>query len=193
MSSPRAWGCFGRIVRYSIGSAVFPTCVGVFRYQKRAALLSGRLPHVRGGVSKMRFVGKGVKLSSPRAWGCFEIDTADDITASVFPTCVGVFPAGPGRSAPAGRLPHVRGGVSVVESRKRILDPSSPRAWGCFRHDGHCHEAPSVFPTCVGVFPVLGQVVWVLQCLPHVRGGVSTRLISSPDSCMSSPRAWGCF
>ena len=51
----------------------------------------------------------------------------------------------------------------------------------------------SVFPTCVGVFPIT-----VLPCklgngLPHVRGGVSIRQGLNGKGAKSSPRAWGCF
>ena len=58
-------------------------------------------------------------------------------------------------------------------SRHVTLRTSSPRAWGCFRGKTLGVSMNSVFPTCVGVFPIRSFFV----------------LLSSE----SSPRAWGCF
>ena len=67
----------------------------------------------------------------------------------------------------------MRGGVSNDVPYVSPSNQSSPRAWGCFRSIGLCRGKTSVFPTCVGVFPItvtsLSQTMW------------------------SSPRAWGCF
>ena len=112
-------------------------------------------------------------MSSPRAWGCFQKHLVLGSSIPVFPSCVGVFPRPAAGSVFAWRLPHVRGGVSVVESRKRILDPSSPRAWGCFLGVRRRAGLGSVFPTCVGVFLFRRRGGSKPLCLPHVRGGVS--------------------
>ena len=53
------------------GLSVFPTCVGVFLNEDFLVILSGGLPHVRGGVSESFFKICIFRLSSPRAWGCF--------------------------------------------------------------------------------------------------------------------------
>ena len=50
-----------------------------------------------------------------------------------------------------------------------------------------------VFPTCVGVFPVVKGAVFDFSGLPHVRGGVSDPTDSGGPTKWSSPRAWGCF
>ena len=90
-------------------------------------------------------------------------------------------------------LPHVRGGVSYQRALAVNCAASSPRAWGCFHtlfFVGCLHD---VFPTCVGVFPELGQLTRGFVRLPHVRGGVSDWLGHCETGKESSPRAWGCF
>ena len=112
---------------------------------------------------------------------------------SVFPTCVGVFPKESFICSHVPRLPHVRGGVSVARLRRLKASQSSPRAWGCFSRTRPCPECLPVFPTCVGVF--LGKVPWGTSSkgLPHVRGGVSAKIMTGQVTIVSSPRAWGCF
>ena len=70
LSSPRPWGCFhpGQRRRRVVG--VFPTPVGVFPTDSGHANPSGRLPHARGGVSKMTIGRPAYSVSSPRQWGC---------------------------------------------------------------------------------------------------------------------------
>ena len=51
-SSPCAWGCFLRPGRTAVSHAVFPMCVGVFPLGWDSETVCGRLPHVRGGVSR---------------------------------------------------------------------------------------------------------------------------------------------
>ena len=70
-SSPRAWGCFLGDVYEAYRAEVFPTCVGVFLSSLKRPRYSGRLPHVRGGVSNSPGQLKPPYPSSPRAWGCF--------------------------------------------------------------------------------------------------------------------------
>ena len=53
--------------------------------------------------------------------------------------------------------------------------------------------ANSVFPTCVGVFPLPEELPARPLRLPHVRGGVSVRTRIDQKRQESSPRAWGCF
>ena len=193
VSSPRAWGCFCLSARQERGYAVFPTCVGVFLWHRLAAVASLSLPHVRGGVSLMTRKKYRWTRSSPRAWGCFFLEGFPQKRFSVFPTCVGVFPAPTGRDAPSGSLPHVRGGVSMLLDGKGAMVGSSPRAWGCF-HKGRLLSDPlTVFPTCVGVFPSSAAAKRYSSGLPHVRGGVSPALRRVFQRRLSSPRAWGCF
>ena len=92
-SSPRAWGCFQGKWKQIALMDVFPTCVGVFLAACSARFASSCLPHVRGGVSSSCSFTRFRIMSSPRAWGCFYVDTLDRRDLEVFPTCVGVFPS----------------------------------------------------------------------------------------------------
>ena len=90
-------------------------------------------------------------------------------------------------------LPHVRGGVSKMIAGTHTFLVSSPRAWGCFSVSSESLFNDEVFPTCVGVFLAYHYDMLLHNCLPHVRGGVSTTLTHWRCICQSSPRAWGCF
>ncbi|STV09388.1 Domain of uncharacterised function (DUF2825) [Klebsiella pneumoniae] len=50
-ASPRTWGCFHTSLRRGRTQYVFPTHVGVFLRRLIAVMISGSLPHARGGVS----------------------------------------------------------------------------------------------------------------------------------------------
>ena len=172
---------------------VFPTCVGVFRTYQETGIGPIRLPHVRGGVSRIVNRGAIEDVSSPRAWGCFVTYQETGIGPIVFPTCVGVFLTAIIAITHFIRLPHVRGGVSRTACHRYVVAWSSPRAWGCFfrlRSEKHRQD---VFPTCVGVFPPTQKDGQGLFCLPHVRGGVSRIINRGSIEDVSSPRAWGCF
>ena len=132
-------------------------------------------------------------MSSPRAWGCFWVDSGWTEQVDVFPTCVGVFLYIYIFPPPPDRLPHVRGGVSWSHGDFAHSTASSPRAWGCFSILGHTVNIFFVFPTCVGVFLSRPTILWRSNSLPHVRGGVSSPRRSLTALAMSSPRAWGCF
>ena len=112
-SSPRLWGCFFLTLVYHIYNLVFPTPVGVFPDDGLVALVKDGLPHACGGVSiKKRKAGR-LKRSSPRLWGCFQINQCPLTCRQVFPTPVGVFPNTPPDTKLAFCLPHACGGVSV--------------------------------------------------------------------------------
>ncbi len=106
---------------------------------------------------------------------------------------MGVFPHGDRAPLRYSRLPHVRGGVSVLYRIKDARTGSSPRAWGCFFRQWTCFRRLLVFPTCVGVFLASDDQINCNLSLPHVRGGVSYRPERPSSSAPSSPRAWGCF
>ena len=173
MSSPRAWGCFPGASAGGSRDMVFPTCVGVFLELRKKLIFILCLPHVRGGVSNIVVFYAGDKVSSPRAWGCFQ--TKQNINIQYV------------------SLPHVRGGVSFYSETIAEMAWSSPRAWGCFSPLRYPCQRPLVFPTCVGVFLSANQKSSRTLCLPHVRGGVSFNKSKRKKNMMSSPRAWGCF
>ena len=153
--------------------SVFPTHVGVFPAQERGSAGPRRLPHARGGVSR--------------------VESSSASTPAVFPTHVGVFPSRSIPSPPPLSLPHARGGVSGLTNSCPRIALSSPRTWGCFSGSGSwwCHAR--VFPTHVGVFPFLEKVPKIRKSLPHARGGVSAKLADIAKQRESSPRTWGCF
>ena len=152
-SSPRAWGCFLPAQREVSLDEVFPTCVGVFPPSPYSLKRRFCLPHVRGGVSFRLALADQDVQSSPRAWGCFRLFHLLLTLFLVFPTCVGVFLLFRCCREISVRLPHVRGGVSVLLRRDTPQPGSSPRAWGCF------------------LIAAIGRRA--APGLPHVRGGVS--------------------
>ncbi len=132
-------------------------------------------------------------VSSPHAWGCFYLQCNHRPANRVFPTRVGVFPC---RSAPrsrASRLPHTRGGVSVISALFQRRPPSSPHAWGvspvvvvlgnvlessphawgCFYRAESQPDGIIVFPTRVGCFSCMVRILQSHHVFP-TRGGVST-------------------
>ena len=90
-------------------------------------------------------------------------------------------------------LPHARGGVSQQTTRLDASVESSPRPWGCFCQHKSYRKYILVFPTPVGVFPVLKDWHFARDCLPHARGGVSRLYHPGYRYLASSPRPWGCF
>ena len=192
-SSPRTWGCFLLRAWKPLAICVFPTYVGVFLQRHGARPDRGRLPHVRGGVSKWGDRPLTPESSSPRTWGCFLHRDAAGAYREVFPTYVGVFPCSSGRPCRCHRLPHVRGGVSTVKILRTWEGMSSPRTWGCFLRGGNPLVDGNVFPTYVGVFLTFTVPVLLRYCLPHVRGGVSLLDLVLRSHSQSSPRTWGCF
>ena len=155
------------------GLKVFPTLVGVFPIWLFQFTCRFCLPHARGGVSGRPLTEIDWDESSPRSWGCFSLQGQDLSLILVFPTLVGVFlSAGRPLSTFLG-LPHARGGVSRQPRQAHVTGLSSPRSWGCFYMIGMSVPPKMVFPTLVGVFPILeAQVIFEIE---------------------SSPRSWGCF
>ena len=131
--------------------------VGVFPIHFRDIKAVDGLPHARGGVSADKSFKIVCTSSSPCTWGCFYGKILHWIGRNVFPMHVGVFPMQLYLSMPERRLPHARGGVSMLRGLNFLC--------------------AKVFPMHVGVF--LQQVVCVpfICSLPHARGGVSNRLM----------------
>ena len=154
-SSPRLWGCFLR--GFFISTS--PT----------------RLPHACGGVSTGKGMGMKACESSPRLWGCFYAPISLDTSKPVFPTPVGVFPWAATRTTAATSLPHACGGVSWERWVRVRPHGSSPRLWGCFVFPPAHIGQHRVFPTPVGVFPFAPLPFGLIPCLPHARGGVSSK------------------
>ena len=167
--------------------------VGVFPNSCRHCTVHRRLPHARGGVSIEYTDAEIAVRSSPCTWGCFLLQNLDKMTGGVFPMHVGVFPFPISDYNCYWSLPHARGGVSggILFHGEKL--GSSPCTWGCFSWHQSEHQAGGVFPMHVGVFPSLSSVKFRYTCLPHARGGVSSRSGSRSDGKGSSPCTWGCF
>ena len=193
LSSPRPWGCFRCWMRFADPLVVFPTPVGVFLHRPSASMPSFCLPHARGGVSDFPSAMCVHIWSSPRPWGCFFGRRPWPHRSFVFPTPVGVFPTLQPWMLRFLGLPHARGGVSGLVKIEVGDVWSSPRPWGCFRRPGLGLPWPAVFPTPVGVFLAVWDVLVVAQGLPHARGGVSCHGHLCSGFAKSSPRPWGCF
>ena len=156
-------------------------------------MLGSGLPHARGGVSFGLLWRNRFLLSSPRTWGCFQMRGPFWTARAVFPTHVGVFPFGYQNRYDEYSLPHARGGVSFGLYQTKSSPRSSPRTWGCFQRGAPGPSLAEVFPTHVGVFPLLFCLYIVFISLPHARGGVSCRKLFCLAELLSSPRTWGCF
>ena len=192
-SSPRPWGCFYPKCRGCVEGAVFPTPVGVFPPLDAMWRVTVRLPHARGGVSRVRSFNRILHSSSPRPWGCFYWEFERFTSWEVFPTPVGVFLNQELYALVERGLPHARGGVSLTGSIEGGQEWSSPRPWGCFWPYRCSPRSSPVFPTPVGVFPRRKRESCIGVCLPHARGGVSYPMSDSKLVGKSSPRPWGCF
>ena len=92
--------------------AVFPTPVGVFPKRPCPPSPLRCLPHARGGVSTRRVSTAARRRSSPRQWGCFQLNGTCDRVILVFPTPVGVFLRPAFWTHRQDSLPCARGGVS---------------------------------------------------------------------------------
>src|SRR5690606_41548704 len=91
------------------------------------------------------------------------------------------------------RIPHGRGGVSLLHSRGAPCATSSPRTWRCFtRHSRACQRG-WVFSTHVEVFLKNPRATRGERGLLHARGGVSGELRLPVVSGGSSPRTGRCF
>ncbi len=131
--------------------------------------------------------------SSPRPWGCFQVEITKIALDLVFPTPVGVFPIGVQLNLIKRCLPHARGGVSLKVLFAEYVLRSSPRPWGCFRLRADWQYQLGVFPTPVGVFLRQLRQQSGDEGLPHARGGVSRHGGTGVIRLASSPRPWGCF
>ena len=116
--------------------------------------------------------------SSPRTWRCFPKARPRHGRGIVFSTYVEVFPSDFAYSLPCSGLLHVRGGVSYLMGSPLQAGTSSPRTWRCFHGTNAGDNGGWVFSTYVEVFPIRTFAIWSARGLLHVRGGVSSLLLS---------------
>ena len=88
--------------------------MGVFLDTAAFGVKGCSLPHARGDVSTLSMYAVDAVASSPRTWGCFCRHIVLYPLVSVFPTHVGVFLVREETPQGSPRLPHARGGVSLI-------------------------------------------------------------------------------
>ena len=88
-------------------------------------------PRVRGDVPFEETLDRFDGLFSPRARGCSDQASQDELKVQVFPACAGMFLAltAPGPSPHC--FPRVRGDVPARGRASDAADKFSPRARGC--------------------------------------------------------------
>ena len=132
-SSPHAWGIRKTALPMPSRHAVHPHMRG--EYMRWAAAIM-----VTGG-------------SSPHAWGIPVWPLAARGAFRFIPTCVGnTFCANVGRQNGAVH-PHMRGEYYVVSVQNRLLNGSSPHAWGIRCPSHQARPCCRFIPTCVGNTP----------------------------------------
>ena len=133
--SPRRWGCFCLGLSHHTQDHVFPTQVGMFLTTGGKTIGFLCFPHAGGDVSAI-----------------YDAVTKDD---EVFPTQVGMFlPVSLALKVKFG-FPHAGGDVSILSKLFPVAVPFSPRRWGCFSTLEQYALPVLVFPTQVGMFPLI--------------------------------------
>ena len=117
--SPHAWGwTCQRVIRWHTGR-VFPTRVGMDRFNTERKCRWSRIPHTRGDGPILRNAFAIPVLYSPHAWGWTADDEYGEQIIYVFPTRVGMDRL---RAAPhwtSRSIPHTRG--DGPNRRNRVL------------------------------------------------------------------------
>ena len=190
--SPRPWGCSVGQNPWRIRSSVFPTPVGMFRFQGLPCCDSTSFPHARGDVPGKLETPPGTREFSPRPWGCSEIPAPFARQAAVFPTPVGMFRSRSPMPPPKNSFPHARGDVPVELVVLHFAQWFSPRPWGCSGVPNFRLMVSYVFPTPVGMFRQGSFFGAEGFRFPHARGDVPRNMYYASDDFEFSPRPWGC-
>ena len=190
-SSPRAWGTREIVFSKYFKGRFIPTCMG------NAPVLSGGSrhtpvhPHVHGerlSSVKTIVIYTG---SSPRAWGTRSCSGSIRCRCRFIPTCMGnatcnecIFCCSPVH-------PHVHGERSTTNLFSRVVNGSSPRAWGTLITSKLINTIGRFIPTCMGnAFPI--YFISIMNTVhPHVHGERFSWSADRGTPSGSSPRAWG--
>ena len=151
-----------------------------------------RFPHRRGGVPCSAIRVAVLSPVFPTGVGVYRMSSAFGRWRSVFPTGVGVYRIARLYGNTASRFPHRRGGVPNMPTGRTRCTWFSPQAWGCTEYADWPDPVYVVFPTGVGVYRSLANMLRSRCRFPHRRGGVpdGTRIVWLPRT--FSPQAWGC-
>ena len=190
-TSPRAWG-EGRLrSKEHTLSRNIPTGVG-----RSASGAAGRRqtpehPHGRGEKAQFGERERGVRGTSPRAWGEGEIERRFHVSSRNIPTGVGrrALPGAQTRST--AEHPHGRGEKHGDDGGFDRGAGTSPRAWGEGRVVRALFQGRRNIPTGVGRRPgtISGRSARTEH--PHGRGEKASAARPSISRSGTSPRAWG--
>ncbi len=190
-SSPRPWGWSADQLDQLPLRLVFPTPVGVVRFELGIGPQRQRLPHTRGGGPPRGTRMTSVMTSSPRPWGWSAAGEGADPRGAVFPTPVGVVRRHSRCRTRLVSLPHARGGGPRHPLGHSSWRTSSPRPWGWSAAGEARGAGGEVFPTPVGVVRTTSRPRSPRPCLPHARGGGPGSAGGPLPPRASSPRPWG--
>ena len=129
--SPPAWGCSVPKHPASCERELFPTRVGMFRWNQTLEYRPCSFPHPRGDVPESHpFPVSGLGFSPP-AWGCSAVGGGAGGEGDLFPTRVGMFRGAPESPFATDPFPHPRGDVPLSDVPAVVSPSFSPPAWGC--------------------------------------------------------------
>ncbi len=211
MYSPHAWGWSVARICKKIKNLVFPTRVGMVRYNLLAILPPARIPHTRGDGPSFQSFKNIFDTYSPHAWGWSVVSSLKEIATHVFPTRVGMVRQHERPKRSKYRIPHTRGDGPQQHQQTASATQYSPHAWGWSGLTPAYNQAAVVFPTRVGMVrrrlsrfaseasiphtrgdgPGMVASLSRLIGIPHTRGdGPGTYLTLTKNS-WYSPHAWG--
>ena len=189
--SPREWGWTARLVVGHRGASVFPTRVGMDRFEDNAITLRAGVPHASGDGPRLARYAVPLKGCSPREWGWTDEETRSERREVVFPTRVGMDRS----SAPIFRasysVPHASGDGPVGGYLVRFSGSCSPREWGWTGHDRRSKQNDLVFPTRVGMDRMATQIICDACGVPHASGDGPVKRLGLETQVRCSPREWG--
>src|ERR1035438_7402945 len=189
--SPPAWGWSELSMAWRYSRGVFPTRVGMVRFDSNEKAPDACIPHPRGdGPLSHRHGGKN-KWYSPPAWGWSDFSPSASLCALVFPTRVGMVLHRPGRWRVRACIPHPRGDGPLTTIRVRARVEYSPPAWGWSGHRLGSACLSRVFPTRVGMVRQPSRLEPAHVRIPHPRGDGPQLDGASGEREWYSPPAWG--
>ena len=105
---------------------------------------------------------------------------------------MGVLPDGLFKRSHHCCFPYASGGVARQNQLQLLRVLFSLRKWGCCYLDDSKTDLTRVFPTQVGVLPVLLPRFVLILRFPYASGGVASRLSNFGSCRRFSLRKWGC-
>ncbi len=149
--SPRPWGWSDHGASRMSTWRVFPTPVGMVRWQRRSGMIRSSFPHARGDGPWIAILMLVPAWFSPRPWGWSAVTPTLHALKHVFPTPVGMVRWNDAIQSIGLGFPHARGDGPRSSLWTAPESLFSPRPWGWSGTKlcdcGHTQ----VFPTPVGM------------------------------------------